>query len=221
MRRARRSAAAIAALVWLACGPAGADETLAREPIEGTLDAGEERVFSVALGVGDFARVEVTQIGLDVALEVAGPDGAVLGRVDQAGVRESTETLGWIGSVAGPHRVVVRNGRTRSTGGRFLLRLEGPRPAGSAERLSLEAQRAFDEAGRTRDGGGDGSRARAIDGFARAAEGWRRSGERRLEARALVAGGVLEWVIEPESARPKCETALAIAQDTGDVAREG
>ena len=216
-RRPLAASSAVATALVLA-GPIGAD---AVEPIrpgvvqESALDG--DGVFEAALEAGQLARVRLTQVGVDVTMEVSGPDGTVLATADLARVRESQETCTWLVSASGPHRIVVRAARV-PPGARVLLRLDSGPPT-DAEKL-LEAERRFGEGVRERDTPRAGFRERAVTAFADAAALWRQAGDHQAEARALIARGVTLNAIDPAAADRDCVAALALAQDLGDVAQE-
>src|SRR5262245_14226818 len=130
-----------AALLWLARTAEAVEPLRPGVLYEGVVGSGEQ-VFEVVLEAGRLARVELTQVGIDAALTVSGPDGGVLATVDQARVRESLETFTWIVTASGPHRVVVR-ARRSPPGSRFLLRLDAGPPVDAKTRI--EAERAFGE----------------------------------------------------------------------------
>ena len=196
----------------------GAEILKPGETVEGTLDPSAPTDYEVSLATGQFAQIEVAQIGLDVELEVIGPGGASLATVDQSPVRESMETFAWIATMPGPHRITLK-ARRSPPAGRFRLLLEPVRAAGPDDRLLLEAQESFEEGARARKSQAPESRARAADAFARAAGQWERAGAPRKQARALIAAG-MSGSLEVPVAVETCEAALVIAQDTSDVAQE-
>ncbi|MFL5542378.1 MAG: erythromycin esterase family protein [Longimicrobiaceae bacterium] len=77
-------------------------------PLERTLAAGETHDYTVALAAGDFLRVVVEQRGVDLVVEVFGPDGARLMSVDSPNGDQGPEEVAFQAPAAGAYRVHVR-----------------------------------------------------------------------------------------------------------------
>src|SRR3954468_13904691 len=92
------AAAALAGLL-LAGPPSGITTGAPLAPRE--LSAGESHVYRAELPAGRPLRVAVEQRGIDVTVEVAGPDGGSLALVDSPQDREGTESLLLVPKVAG------------------------------------------------------------------------------------------------------------------------
>ncbi len=205
------------AAAFLLAGTAGAAEPLRPGSIHEGVLGSDARAFEAELEAGQLARVELTQVGIDASLEVTGPDGRVLARVDDARVRESTEAFTWVVPASGTHRIVVR-ARRSPPGSRFLVRVDVGPPADAEARLA--AERAFGEGVRERESAGAGFRMRAVAAFGRAATLWRGIGDVRSEIRARVALGVAVNFIDPPASADECARALRSAQDAGDTMLE-
>lgn len=189
------------------------------ETVTGALEAPGERAYDVTLEAGQLVRVELTQVGLDVALEIAGPDGTTLATIDDARVREAREAFTWVTARTGVYRLKVRAGFVPPDG-RYLLRVAPPRAEDRLDARLLEAQARFQEGARERARTEKGARERALGALTDAARLWREAGASSDEARALVAAGVLEWAMNALAASDKCERAAALAADLGDLPLE-
>jgi CHAT domain-containing protein/tetratricopeptide (TPR) repeat protein len=154
------------------------------KPVERRIAAGESHSWSLALPAGGPTLVRVEQRGVDVALEVSGPDG-VRTAVDTPFDRQGTESLL---VEAGAGRIEVRAREAGAPPGRYEIVLEDL-SGEDADRLA--ALRAVTRAGRLYAEGSAESRKQAAAAWREAREHWRKAGDRREEARALYAEAVL------------------------------
>ena len=154
--------------------------------VERRLAPGDVHRFTTP-GAGDVWRLSVRQLGVDLAIEVFDPAGTSLGVVDGPIDRRGVETVLVEPSVAGGYRIEVRATTPRAAAGRYLLRIES---LAGMSRARLAAERAMTAAARA--AGGDGAaRRRALASYDLAADGWRASGDRHGEARAVHAKALL------------------------------
>lgn len=197
-------------LPWLLLGLAsnvfgpGADPPIriqADAPLTRTLNPGEVHRYSLPLDSGDYARLEVVQQGLDVAVVVREPWGSGPVEVDTPTGRFSTETLSLVAEQKGDYEVEVRASFPADSG-RYSLALGARRVADAADRLRVEAERADLKAGE------------GIEAANRALEVWRALGDRRYEARART------WLGRALGASGRYEEALAAFGQALSLQRE-
>lgn len=170
-------------LAWALLGSAlSADPLSPGAPALREIVPGSSHVYRAPLTAGRAWLVEVDQRGVDVTVEVAGPDGARIS-VDNPVDRQGKESLLVEPGTSGVYEIAVRAREPGAPPGRYEVRLgkvEGDR--------RIEALRAVTKAGRLYL---EGSKREAIGAWREALGAWRASGERREEARALYALAVL------------------------------
>ncbi|HEY2738603.1 MAG TPA: hypothetical protein VGK45_09365, partial [Thermoanaerobaculia bacterium] len=68
----------------------------------------EVQEHRIELPAASYARITVEQAAIDVALELRGPDNAVLATVDSPGGHRVPELLSFITPTAGAYRLLIR-----------------------------------------------------------------------------------------------------------------
>jgi CHAT domain-containing protein/tetratricopeptide (TPR) repeat protein len=163
---------------------------------ERELKGGETHVYPVGLQAGQFLRVKVQEQGIDLAVRLLGPTGAVVTGVDSLsiGLADSLEDLAVLPQVTGRYLLEVGSQNQGARPGRYELEVAALRPAtGGEDALRTEAVRAVWDAFHP---------APETQALERALGLWERLGERRRMAEALFGLGELR------SARPdEFETA--------------
>lgn len=155
------------------------------------LTAGESHEWELDLAAGEVVRIVAEQRGVDVFLNVVDPAGRPVIRVDRPIGAAGAERITVLAAVAGRHRLEVGHAGTGEPG-RYLLRIvDGPRPAGDADRLGAEAERTFHEARASERLGTPEGFAAAAEGYERALRLWTRVGDRHGRA---IAGSALGQV---------------------------
>ncbi|KPJ91539.1 MAG: hypothetical protein AMS18_08495, partial [Gemmatimonas sp. SG8_17] len=115
------------------CAPLGAQ--IQRGPlvhdqtIELSLSGGESHEYNVALEVGQFLFVTVEQHGVDVAVTLRDPSGAIALEVDNRNGPEGLEPLGLFPEVPGQYSIEIRSSHENSGPGRYAITLERLEPA--------------------------------------------------------------------------------------------
>ncbi|HEV7508353.1 MAG TPA: CHAT domain-containing tetratricopeptide repeat protein [Thermoanaerobaculia bacterium] len=180
----------------LAAAPAPSPSSLfPGRPVEREMAAGESQVYQVALPAGGAWRIAVEQRGIDVVLEVSGPDGKRLAAVDSPLDRQGPETLLLEPAAAGMYRVEVRAREPGAPAGRYEIRVDELPSATEADRHRLEAERAVTRAGIRYLEGTPEARRQAIAEQRQALEEWRAIGDHPQEARSLYALAVLARLV--------------------------
>lgn len=203
---------AFSAVVLFAAALAAAEDPARLSPgrsTERALEAGESHAYRAGLAAGQPWLVVVEQRGIDVAVTAAAPDGRRLAAVDNPFDRQGEERLLLEPEKAGDYRIEVTAREPGAPPGRYELRVDALPPA----REGLEAERATARAGELYFEGSTEARRQAIAEHKRALPYWRSLGDRRLEARALYAMGVLARLVdETRQARDLARQALALWQ---------
>lgn len=185
------------------------------KPIESELAAGESYAYSIELPARPW-RVAVEQRGIDVVVEVSGPDGKRLAAVDSPQDRQGLETVLIEPAAAGTFRVEVRAHEPGAPSGRYEIRVEEV-PEGR-----LAAERAVSRAGERYLEGTAEARRQAIAEQRAALEAWRALGDRLGEARSLYALSVLSRLVSDTREALKLGTeALPLWQALGERLWEG
>ena len=148
-----------------------------------TFDGGTEDRYVIALERGASRDIVVTQDGVDVVVELIGPDGTLVRRVDSPNGRHGDERLELVAQAEGTYVVVVRPLERGEPGGAYRIAIVAARdPMATAAWLAARAKVRAEAAAwlRTRAG------AIAIDGTAARGSGLDRFD--RLARRARVVG---------------------------------
>jgi CHAT domain-containing protein/tetratricopeptide (TPR) repeat protein len=189
--------------------------------IEREIGGAETQELLLELPAAAYARVTAEQNGADVALELRGPDGAVLTRSDGPGGHRVPELLAWITPAVGSYRLLVTPHDRRAPRGVYALALEEARPtvAGDEERVATERaaadarQRSFCE--KVED------KRRALEDLRQVLAAWRRLGDAEGEAVALNDLGKLQITLgENQEATALLQQALALARTLRDRREE-
>jgi hypothetical protein len=175
------------------------------------IKTGEVHLYKVDLSAGDFLRVAVDQQGIDVAVELLGPDDRPVALVDGPGpVPEyGTEDLAAIPGSSGLYTIRVRGGVRNEPRARYRIRMQSPRPAQADDRRRVEAVRANQEATNVMGRAGDTRRQQAAL-RQKALRLWHDLGETAREADTLVQLGTLHTSLgQAEQAAPSIRTACS------------
>jgi tetratricopeptide (TPR) repeat protein len=130
-----------AALAVCALAQAGPPEPTLPAPVSGTIGPGQTRTQELALAAGQRLHLKLEHAHLDGEVRVFGPDGTILGSVDNAIARPDPLTVTVISTAPGLHRVEIRLRSPRSMPGAFRLFIDPPSAASEADRSRMEAER--------------------------------------------------------------------------------
>jgi tetratricopeptide (TPR) repeat protein len=116
-------------------------------PIERELPGGQTHTYRIALDAGQFALVQVKQLGVDVALTASGPDGKGFASVNLRLSGEGEEPLAIVADAAGEYilKVTSRNPKSAAVG-RYEARIGELRAATERDRARIKAQTLSHEA---------------------------------------------------------------------------
>ncbi|HEY6308698.1 MAG TPA: CHAT domain-containing tetratricopeptide repeat protein [Candidatus Angelobacter sp.] len=127
-----------------------APQTAASEPvplefgktIEGELSAGQRQSYQFALAEGQYVRVEVREIGVEVGIVLYLPEGEVIPWGEPMGSPLRTKSVKAVAKIAGAYRIEVYAG-TRAAPGRYEIRIAALRPATDDDRALEQARGLF------------------------------------------------------------------------------
>src|ERR1039457_2413279 len=114
--------------------------------IERELKPGQTDEYTVKVKAGQFVRLVVRQMGVDVAVTVLDPLGKTVLEADRTNGAFGPEAASFIGESAGEYRVRVSNG-SESTG-RYRMESLDTRQPTEADRSRIEAETAEFQAAR-------------------------------------------------------------------------
>src|SRR5262245_1528027 len=131
-------------------GSGGGDEKDVRaleagKPIKGKLAGGQEHVYRIGLGANQFLKVIVEQQGIDVVVQVSGPDGKQILEGDAESRLQGREEALLTSEAAGEYRLTVQPKQMRAPAGSYEIRLEELRAVTDADRALHEARKQYDE----------------------------------------------------------------------------
>jgi tetratricopeptide (TPR) repeat protein len=105
------------------------------------LSQDERHTYSVLLEAGQYMRVAVEQLGLDVLVVVTGPDGKRVAEVNALGGKSGTETLAVLAAATGQYRVDVVPAADGAPPGEYQIEVAEIRAATPREVSLAEADR--------------------------------------------------------------------------------
>jgi CHAT domain-containing protein/tetratricopeptide (TPR) repeat protein len=116
-----------------------------RPGVKRELAANDVDAYEVALTAGQYLVARVDQIGIDVAVDVLGPERSRLFQVNSPNGSWGPEWVHLVADVTGSYRLEVR-GASGVAPGRYQARIDTLRPATAGDRRRAAAERAFFEA---------------------------------------------------------------------------
>ncbi len=195
--------------------PAPVRPWLRPAPQQRALRGGEApHTLAVELAAGDFLGIVVEQEGIDLVVELRGPDGKTAVEMDGPDYWWWEEELAWVAERSGVHEVVVRALLPDAAPGTYRLRMDGPRAPRPEDRVRLQATGEMREAhALILQPGKDAERLGHLE---KALPLWRGLGERRREAEVLhqMGGRLFELHRHQESAE-RFHQAVAIWEKLG------
>ncbi|HXG68142.1 MAG TPA: tetratricopeptide repeat protein, partial [Blastocatellia bacterium] len=120
------------------------------KPVARELAANETHSYQVMLAPGDYLRVLVNQLGVDVVVAAFAPDGAKIVESNSDNGNFGPEPASLIATSAGAYRIEVRPLDNKSRAGRYEIKIDQLRPATPREEKRVAAERVFLEADRLR-----------------------------------------------------------------------
>ena len=167
----------------------GLDSLQLGKAIERQLAKDEAHSYALVLTAGQYARLTVDQLGIDVTVAIYGPDGTKLVEVDSPNSDHGPEPVSFVADAAGTYRVEVL--ATSKTTARYQLRLEQLRTATQDDRSSVAAQKLFAEARALRNQRKAETYQQAIEKYQAALNIWRALDDKLQQAFTLHNAG---WI---------------------------
>ncbi|MEM7353507.1 MAG: tetratricopeptide repeat protein, partial [Acidobacteriota bacterium] len=217
-------------VAWLAPF-AGASPLLAKESVstillsvgrsyEGTLAGGEERTFRADLLAGKIWRVAVDQQGIDLQVTLEPPGGASAVTIDNPLGRFGNEVLVTQPTISGRHLVRLRAVWPQAVQGGYRIEVRSREGDGEHESLRWQAEQILSDAGASYALGTAAARRESVEMYRKVLDLWRRLGDRRGQALALSAiGMVARRLGEPRLAVEPLRQALDLWRAVEDQHR--
>jgi CHAT domain-containing protein/Tfp pilus assembly protein PilF len=128
----------------LACGSFAQARLEVQRPVEREMRAGGEDTYTVRLEAGQYVRVAVEKIGIDVVVSILGPDGRKLADADSPNGDFGPESLSWIAGVSGDYSVhALANDDPSAVKPRYRIEVTAIRTPSPADRRRLQAEASF------------------------------------------------------------------------------
>src|SRR5215211_6165428 len=108
------------------------------KPIEREINGGEVHAYNLTLKVDEYARIDVDQRGIDLALWTFDPTGKKISEVDAFRVGEK-EAIVLVADISGPYRIEVHTTFPKVPNGRYEIRVPELRPATQRDKTSYRA----------------------------------------------------------------------------------
>lgn len=116
------------------------------KPVERELVGGQEHLYRVVMGAGEYAALSVDQRGIDVVVQVLGPDGKSIADFDAEVRPQGREFAGLVADGAANYGVRIKAKYPRADAARYEIRLVEVRPAVERDRAAFEAHKLGSEA---------------------------------------------------------------------------
>lgn len=158
---------------------------------------GQTHVFSVALETGEYARIVIEQLGIDLVISTFNPDGSPQIEFDSPTASGGREIASIRASAAGEYGLEVRPTERWAAPGAYEISVEAIRLPTPADEKRLEAERTYAHGRRLSPAAG--SRGLAVENYERAVSLWQEAerlsddgrGDRRGQANTLHSLGKL------------------------------
>jgi CHAT domain-containing protein/Tfp pilus assembly protein PilF len=125
----------------------------AGKPIRSELAGGQKQAYRVGMNADQFLKVIVEQQGIDVVVDVSGPDGKQILEFDSESRRQGSEEVSLVAEAAGSFLLTIRPRLNRAPAGNYEIRIEELRAATDTDRALHDARKRFEEATKLRDAG--------------------------------------------------------------------
>jgi CHAT domain-containing protein/Tfp pilus assembly protein PilF len=123
------------------------------QPIKRELAAGQHHSYRIGLSADQFLRAVVEQNGIDVVVQVLGPDGKQILEFDSERSLFGEESVMLAAERTGEYRLDVRPEQLRAVAGAYEIRIEELRAATENDRVLHQMRKLHNEANTLRDDG--------------------------------------------------------------------
>ena len=189
--------------------------------LEGQFAGGESHEYRFALDHGQYARINLFQRSINIAVECFGPDGKLRFQQDSHRI-DDTEIAELIGDTTGTYRLRVTAPELHAPSGRYNITLAEVEPAVERHETRIAAARAYAQAGKLAKQTGRENLLKIIQSLELAAENWRTAHDLFEEARTLMITGLYYSQYGDRQRALDYETrAMVVAQASGNRRIEG
>src|SRR5262245_27496417 len=115
-------------------------------PVQRELSGGQKHCYRLRLGADQFLRVTIEQQGIDVVVQIMGPDGKQTLDFDSERRSQVEEQVSLVAQAAGDYQLVVQPKRKSAAAGSYKIRIEELRAATDNDRALHEAYKLNQEA---------------------------------------------------------------------------
>jgi CHAT domain-containing protein/Tfp pilus assembly protein PilF len=122
-------------------------------PIKRELAGGQRHTYQIRLNSDQFLKVVVEQRGIDVAIQVSGPDGKQVAEFDTERQPRGQEPVSLLADGAGDYRLSVRPALPGGATGAYEIRIEEVRLATEDDRVLHEDRKLYEKSRKLRDAG--------------------------------------------------------------------
>jgi CHAT domain-containing protein/Tfp pilus assembly protein PilF len=123
------------------------------KPIRRELAGGQEHSYQIRPSVGQFLKVIVEQRGIDVMVQVSGPDGKRILKFDSESRYHGQEEVSLVAETTDGFRLIVRPRLNGAAAGSYEIRVEELRAATDSDRALHDARKQYEESYKLRDAG--------------------------------------------------------------------
>jgi tetratricopeptide (TPR) repeat protein len=113
--------------------------------IKRELSGAGSHTYQIKLSAGQFLKVIVEQQGIDVVVQVSGPDGKQILEFDSESRSQGREELSLVAEVAGAFLLTVRPRQNGTSAGSYEIRIEESRAATDTDRALHDARKQIEE----------------------------------------------------------------------------
>jgi CHAT domain-containing protein/tetratricopeptide (TPR) repeat protein len=182
---------------------------------------GESHEYRFALDQGQYARINLFQRSINIAVECFGPDGKLRFQQDSHRI-DDTEIAELIGDATGTYRLRVTAPDPNAPLGRYTITLAEVERAGQRHESRIAAARAYAQAWKLMKNPGREVLLKAIQSLEAAAGHWRAAHDLFEDARTLmIAGAWYSQYGDRQKALDYESRAMTVAQASGNRRIEG
>src|SRR5262245_58796874 len=115
------------------------------QTIKRELAGADSHTYRIRLSAGQFLKVMVEQQGVDVVVQVSGPDGKQILEFDSESRSQGREVVSLVAEAAGAFLLTVSPTQNEAPAGSYEVRIEELRAATDTDRALHDARRQFEE----------------------------------------------------------------------------
>jgi CHAT domain-containing protein/tetratricopeptide (TPR) repeat protein len=196
-----------------------AQESVSLEPgktVERELSGGQSHSYKITTTSGQYLKIVVEQLGIDVAVALFAPDGKKISEADSEHLIEGSETVSVIAEGPGAYLIEARSSEKTAKAGRYQIKVKELRAATAEDKYRVDGEVIFREAEQLRKGSLEDKR-KSVEKYYEALGLYRKASDREGEADTLNdIGLVYQSLGEPQKALEKFNEALQIYRAAGD-----